>query len=77
MPSQSTQTGEKSSFYIVLVPLPYAGYSHASGILGQLVLFDFGLFYMARELTAHVLNDQEARLLQHSQLTKARKPQKP
>ena len=48
-----------------------------SGILGQLVLFDFGPFYMARGLTVHVLNDQEARLLQHSQSTKAKKPQKP
>ena len=48
-----------------------------SGILGQLVLFDFGSFHMVRGLTVHVLNDQEARLLQHSQSTKAKKPQKP
>jgi len=47
-----------------------------SGILGQLALFDFGAFHMVRGLTVHVLNDQEARLLQISQSTRPKKPQK-
>jgi len=47
-----------------------------SGIIGQLVLFDFGTFHIVRGLTVYVLNDQEARLLQISQSTRAKKPQK-
>ena len=47
-----------------------------SGILGQLVLFDFGTFHIVRGLTMYVLNDQEARLLQISQSTRPKKPQK-
>ena len=34
-----------------------------SGVLGQMVIFDFGNFYMIRYLCVHVINEQDRRLL--------------
>lgn len=49
-----------------------------SGVLGQMIIFDFGNFYMARYLCVHVINEQDKRLLASTtQRRPNNKPDKP
>ena len=48
-----------------------------SGILGQLVVFDFGAFQLVRGLCVHVLKEHEASLLQNAGTPRQRKLEKP
>jgi hypothetical protein len=48
-----------------------------SGVLGQLVIFDFGTFYLARGLSIHVLNEAERRLMMNMGAPRRQRPTKP
>lgn len=48
-----------------------------SGVLGQLVIFDFGSFYLARGLNIHVLNEAERKLVINMGRSHSQRPAKP
>lgn len=48
-----------------------------SGLLGQLVAFDFGGFTMVRGLAVHVLTEQEVRILDTTTVSSRRAKRKP
>ena len=48
-----------------------------SGVLGQLVIFDFGTFYLARGLSIHVLNEGERKLVIDVGTPRRARPAKP
>ena len=48
-----------------------------SGLLGQLVVFDFESFLMVRGLSVHVLTEQELRLSELSETRDKSRPPKP
>lgn len=48
-----------------------------SGVLGQLVIFDFGSFRLARGLSIHVLNETERKLVMNMGQPRRQRPAKP
>ena len=48
-----------------------------SGLLGQLIVFDFESFLMVRGLAVHVLTEQELRLAELSETRVNKRPPKP
>ena len=52
------------------------GLKPRTGLLGQIVLFDFGSFYMLRCLSIHVINEQDRRTLTSTQKKVRRRPEK-
>ena len=63
-----TYTHTRTPTQVTLVP--------RSGLLGQLVVFDFGSFIMIRGLAVHVLTEQESRMLDTVALKKKKAKKK-
>ena len=66
------------SFHIASLSVSQIVFKPRSGVLGQMVIFDFGNFYMIRYLCVHVINEQDKRLLAPSTQRKFNnRPEKP